>query len=330
MDERDTREAVPGDGTTSDDEAEELSVESRWRHTFGGWFRKRWHIPRVAVLLLCCLALGLGAFGSAGWIHQHRSTSPRIATRVLDPKVSSRDDADFLAGVAIRNTGTKPVTVDKVRLTVPGYKRSGAPEKDKTRLKPGHTANVFHPLTPDCDVAHPKGPGTIHVHAHGQSQDGQWTTRTVPQIPFEGSYGKAAHVRHCSGIAGIQLKTRHTAKSGEMLKLRVRLTFDSSAETLPQRAEKQKDVRVTKLAPRLLRKQIRVSFKPSGQHGKHISLPATGTLRIRTKHCNTLSTSPPELNAAVSTSSRDLGTTSINYDPQAAARILSFTAKHCR
>lgn len=325
----DTNKAAPGKEMASDDEPEELSVDSGWRHTVGGWFRKRWHIPRVAMVLLCCLALGLGASGSLAWIHQHRQHQPRIAARVLDPSMSSQDDADYLAGVAIRNTGKTAVTVDKIRLTVPGYKSSGAPEKDKARLKPGHTTNVFHPLTPDCDVAHPNGPATIHVHTRGQGQGGHWTTQTVPQVPFDTTHGKAAHLRHCSGIAGIELKTLHTATSGDVLKLRVRLTFDSSAEALPQQAEKRKDVRVTKLALRLFHKQIRVSFTPSSQHGKHVSLPATGTLRIRTKHCDTTSTSPASLDAAVATSSRDLGTTSVNYDPQAAARILKFTTKHC-
>lgn len=315
------------DEDSSAPEAEELSVDNRWRGAVAGWFPRRWQ-SWVAALLILCLGLGAGTVGTYAWIRHQRQQRPRIEATLFETQTSGAGGRDVPIEVRVRNAGHKTVTVDKVRLSVPGFKiKSGGFDETK-KLSPHETTDISYQLTPDCDTD-AKGPARVRARTHGHGQQKRWTTEAVPRHAPDavGDLG-TAHLADCSKIAGIQMKMRHASTSGDVLTMRVRL----GATAPPSRHGHQKtakNVRLSRLASEDSPGMIRVSFHAPGRHGsKSTKLPADATVRVRVSDCDWALNRPARMRASVQALG-DAGDIAVEYDAKTAARILSFTTDRC-
>lgn len=304
-------------------DTEELSTGS-WRDRFA---RLRWRTAATMVIVFC-LGLALGGYGLHVWTQQRQPPAPRldVSLHQINSPIApeARGDNSAAVGLQLHNSGDEQVSIDEVRVEIPGFEKAGGLDKPK-KLGSDKSVEISYPLALDCDT-HPTGPATVRVQAHTPGQAKKWITRHVPQSPIDSTSDQLSTTQadQCSGISDLQMETRKpSSRSDNVLTLRVRLT-------VPTQSSDNASVRVRlRHLQTMLYGGTQVSFHTAGNNqNQQIALPATGKLRIRVKHCGRFEY-PMSLNAAVSTRSHKYDHIPLQYDPRAARDVLDYTIRRC-
>ncbi len=330
MDDDAQHDQTNGDQTV-DAESEELSLGS-WRDPIARWFRSRWRIGLICLIVLC-IGLGVGGFGGHIWTKRHQQRRPRISA-TLYQSGSYRGGKHNKVNLRLHNAGGKHVTIDKALLHIPGFDVESGGLDHQRKISHKASTDIPYRASADCKVR-PKGAATARVRVRGPHEDKQWVTERIPLRPG-GAWNSLVELHNggCRGPSWIKMKTlRVSSRSGSVLALRVRLTPKTQTDKKPRKRvrlyELQSNAEVSDSD------KLRVSFRSSKSKGSFTRLPATGTLKIKMKKIKDCDSQlPPEplpLTASLKATNYDSDSamTYVNYDLRAAAAVLNFTEKHC-
>ncbi|MGH3320144.1 MAG: hypothetical protein ACRDN9_08185 [Streptosporangiaceae bacterium] len=293
-----------------------------------GRLPSRWRV-RGTVALAFCVGLALGGYGVHNWAASQHAPRVRFEAGLYMSQASVRDTAQV--GLRLRNLSRYRVTVDRVRMDVPGFAvESGGLHDPQTVIKHG-SAEVWYVLSPICSGV-PTSIGTVRLRVHRAGGDKRWVATHVLLGP---SYALASLTNfrvtmcHQHRHLHLRLTTIHVSRRPDgSLTLRLRLGAATRADGEGGRPPS---------TPRLaqVRSHVpgaRVWLTLPERQGKQqsVPLPAVAVLHVQARRCGVLrqSTSAPLLHAELETSSGRT-TVYVTGDLTYTASTLEYFADRC-
>lgn len=272
-------------------------VPSRWRAWLTG-------------ALVFCLGLLLGGGGVHTWDNQQREQRPRVQAGVSLEGQSARR-----VGVGLRlvNGGRHPVTVQKARLRVQGFRVVSGGLDEANRIGRRGSIDVSYKLAVVCGTTPHRA--TARLRVRRPDGDRQWLNVPLVLAPgYAASSLTSAHFSQCTGNhaeALLRFRTKRVNHPrGGGLDLRVRVSAVAGGDFGHAGQPKSRRLRLRGVDSSA---GFRASFAPKakGHDSSAGALPQVGTVHVEVTRCSSLRgpSSEPFLTAEVATGPKSSGAT---------------------